>query len=107
MTSLSRMRAGSAVRKNSRTSSRKAVSSGVKRRSMGGLLFLFSVVSQSGSSRAKRSEDPDPLPRAGAVDPGSPLRFGRDDPEKDGTGAHDASRSAAFARSSSTSSFFE
>src|SRR5919199_314173 len=34
-TSLSRMRAGSAVRKNSRTSSRKAFSSGVKRRSMG------------------------------------------------------------------------
>src|SRR5215207_4634723 len=65
-----------------------------------GLLFLFSVVSQRESSRAERSE-------AGAVDPGSPLRFGRDDPEKDGTGAHDASRIAALARSSSTSSFFE
>src|SRR3954470_18340649 len=45
MTSLSRMRAGSAVPKNARTSSRKAFSSGVKRRSMrGSFLFQCSVI---------------------------------------------------------------
>ena len=51
MTSLSRMRSGSAVRKNSRTSSRKAVSSGVKRRSMRGLLIV-SVQCHPGSREA-------------------------------------------------------
>src|SRR4051812_43988458 len=107
MTSLSRMRAGNAVRKNSRTSSRKAVSSGVKRRSMRGS-FSCSVLSHdAGRPGRSAAKTRDPLPRAGAVDPGSPLRFGRDDPEKDGTGAHEASRIRAFSRSSSTSSFFE
>ena len=56
---------GSAVRKKARTSSRKAVSSGVKRRSMRGS-FSFSVVIPDAAKRRAR----DPCPRAGAMDPG-------------------------------------